>query len=154
MVDDFFVDPVGIRGVSGSNRAARYGQNIKNYLEAANREITVIIAIETREAMDNLDDILAVEGLDGVFIGPMDLATNLGHLGNPSHPEVLQAFAEIEAKVLATDKFLGTLTTTWDRTVECFDKGYQWLIVMQDGSTLVKAANEMAGKIAALTAGK
>lgn len=139
--------PIGVRGVSGSNRAARYGNNIGNYLESANREIVVIVAIETREAIDNLDDILAVEGLDGVFIGPMDLATNLGRIGNPSHPEVLEAFAEIEAKVLISDKFLGTLTTTWERTEECFDKGYQWLIVMQDATTLVKAANAMAGRI-------
>lgn len=139
--------PVGVRGVAGSTRAAKYGKNIRNYLESANNEIVVIVAIETREAIDNLDDILAVEGLDGVFIGPMDLATNLGHLGNPSHPEVLAAFAEIEAKVLASDKFLGTLTTTWERTQECFDKGYQWLIVMQDGTALVKAASEMVNKL-------
>ena len=139
--------PVGVRGVSGSNRGARYGNNIKNYLEAANHEIIVIIAIETREAIDNLDDILTVEGLDGVFIGPMDLSTNLGHPGDLGHKVVQQAFAEIEAKVLASDKFLGTLTTTWERTQECFDKGYQWLIVMQDGSALVKAANAMAAKI-------
>lgn len=139
--------PVGVRGVAGSTRAARYGANIKNYLEAANREIVVIVAVETREAIDNLDDILAVAGLDGVFIGPMDLATNLGHLGNPGHPEVLEAFAEIEAKVLPSDKFLGTLTTTWERTQECFDKGYQWLIVMQDGTTLMKAARAMADRL-------
>jgi len=138
--------PVGVRGVSGSNRAAGFGNNIKNYLEVANREIVVIIAIETQEAINNLDDILAVEGLDGVFIGPMDLATNLGHIGNPGHPEVLKAFAEIEAKVLGSDKFLGTLTTTWERTLECYDKGYQWLIVMQDVSALVKAANAMTAQ--------
>lgn len=139
--------PVGVRGVAGSTRAARYGADIKTYLEVANHEIVVIVAVETRDAIDNLDDILAVDGLDGVFIGPMDLATNLGHLGNPSHPEVLGAFAEIEAKVLPSDKFLGTLTTTWERTQECFDKGYQWLIVMQDGTTLVKAARAMADKL-------
>lgn len=139
--------PAGVRGVAGSTRAARYGKNIKSYLESANREITVIVAIETRQAIDNLDDILAVEDLDGVFIGPMDLATNLGHLGNPGHEEVLKAFVEIEEKVFASDKFLGTLTTSWERTQECFDKGYQWLIVMQDASSLVKAAGEMADKI-------
>ncbi|MCP5085270.1 MAG: 2,4-dihydroxyhept-2-ene-1,7-dioic acid aldolase [Rhodobacteraceae bacterium] len=138
--------PAGVRGVAGSTRAARYGKNIKAYLESANREIIVIVAIETREAIDNLDDILAVDDLDGVFIGPMDLATNLGHLGNPGHEDVQAAFTEIEGKVLASDKFLGTLTTTWERTQECFAKGYQWLIVMQDGTALVKAANEMAGR--------
>jgi len=139
--------PAGVRGVAGSTRAAKYGKNIREYLDSANREITVIIAIETREAIDNLDDILAVDDLDGVFIGPMDLATNLGHLGNPGHKDVKAAFAEIEEKVLASDKFLGTLTTTWERTQECFDKGYQWLIVMQDGTALVKAAGEMADRL-------
>ncbi|MCA8869225.1 MAG: hypothetical protein KDA67_11290 [Rhodobacteraceae bacterium] len=145
--------PAGVRGVAGSTRAARYGKNIRNYLESANREIIVIVAIETRQAMDNLDDILAVDDLDGVFIGPMDLATNLGHPGNPNHAEVKAAFAEIEKKVLASDKFLGTLTTTWERTEECFAKGYQWLIVMQDGSALVAAAGAMADRIRATYGG-
>jgi len=139
--------PAGVRGVAGSTRAARYSKYTRYYLENANREIIVIVAIETREAVDNLDDILAVGDLDGVFIGPMDLATNLGHLGNPGHAEVQAAFAEIERKVLASDKFLGTLTTTWERTQECFEKGYQWLIVMQDGTALVKAAGEMADRL-------
>lgn len=70
------------------------------------------------------------------------------------HPDVLAAFAEIEARVLATDKFRGTLTTTWERTVEFFDKGFQWLIVMQDGSALVKAANEMTARLKTLNAGR
>lgn len=56
--------------------------------------------------------------------------------------------------MLATDKFLGTLTTTWERTVEFFDKGFQWLIVMQDGSALVKAANEMTARLKTLNAGR
>ncbi|MFT4716285.1 MAG: 2-keto-3-deoxy-L-rhamnonate aldolase RhmA [Paracoccaceae bacterium] len=141
--------PQGTRGVAGSTRAANYGKNIKAYLESANREITVIVAIETREAVDNLDDILAVDDLDGIFIGPMDLATNLGYLGNPGHPEVQKVIHQIEGKVLSSNKFLGTLTPTWEQAQACYDRGYQWLILMQDGSALVKAAGAMADQFRA-----
>lgn len=136
--------PQGVRGVAGSTRAAGYGADTKAYLSRANREIVVVVAVETREAVDNLDDILQVDNLDGVFIGPMDLATNLGHLGNPAHPEVQEIIGGIEAKVLASDKFLGTLTPSWDKAVSCFERGYQFLILMQDGTALMAAANGMA----------
>jgi len=138
--------PQGVRGVAGSTRAAGYGNSTQAYLARANHETIVVIAVETREAIENLDDILQVPDLDGVFIGPMDLATNLGHLGNPAHPEVQKAIAGIEARVLASDKFLGTLTTSWEQTQACFDRGYQFLILMQDGTALVAAANAMATK--------
>lgn len=78
--------PVGVRGVSGSNRAARYSMNVRNCFASANRAILVIIAIEAREAIDNLDDILAVEGLDGVFIGPMDWRPTSATWATPCTP--------------------------------------------------------------------
>jgi 2-dehydro-3-deoxyglucarate aldolase/4-hydroxy-2-oxoheptanedioate aldolase len=78
--------PKGIRGVAGSPRAAGYGQNVSNYLPYANDQILILTAAETAEAVENLDHILTVPDLDGIFIGPMDLSTSLGHMGNPSHP--------------------------------------------------------------------
>ncbi len=131
--------PQGVRGVAGSPRAAGYTGNAKAYLESANDEIIVMIAVETREAVDNIDEILQVEGLDGIFIGPMDLASSLGHLGNPGHPEAQAQIAIIEEKVLASDKFLGTVATSQDAAANCFEKGYQWLVVMQDGASLLQA---------------
>jgi len=73
----------GIRGVAGSPRAPGFGQNIGNYLQRANQEIFIMIAVETPEALANLDEILLVDGLDGVFIGPMDLASSMGYFCNP-----------------------------------------------------------------------
>jgi 2-dehydro-3-deoxyglucarate aldolase/4-hydroxy-2-oxoheptanedioate aldolase len=135
--------PQGVRGVAGSPRAAGYTRNAMSYLNSANAEIIVMIAVETTEAVNNLDEILGVTGLDGIFIGPMDLASSMGHLGNPAHPEAQEQIAIIEKKVLASDKFLGTVATTADKAKACFDKGYQWLIVMQDGAALHKAGDDV-----------
>ena len=131
--------PQGVRGVAGSPRAAGYTGNTMPYLTSANAETIVMIAVETTEAVDNLDEILRVDDLDGIFVGPMDLASSMGHLGNPGHPEARKKIAIIEQKVLASDKFLGTVATTADKATDCFDKGYQWLIVMQDGAALLNA---------------
>ena len=137
--------PLGVRGVAGSPRAAGYTGNAMPYLTSANAETIVMVAVETTEAVNNLDEILGVDGLDGIFIGPMDLASSMGHLGNPGHPEAQKQIAIIEQKVLASDKFLGTVATTADTATHCFDKGYQWLVVMQDGAALLSAAQ---GKVA------
>lgn len=133
--------PQGVRGVAGSPRAAGYTANTLPYLTTANAETIVMIAIETSEAADNLDEILQVAGLDGIFIGPMDLASSMGHLGDPGHPEVRERIAAIENKVLASDKFLGTVATTLDKARECIDRGYQWLVVIQDGAALVEVSH-------------
>lgn len=135
--------PQGIRGVAGSPRAAGYTRNMAGYLASANEETVVMTAVETREAVENLDDILQVEGLDGIFIGPVDLASSLGYLGDPSQPEVQEAIALIEGKVLASGKFLGTLATNWEKAQACFEKGYRWMVVMQDGAALRAAGDSM-----------
>jgi 2-keto-3-deoxy-L-rhamnonate aldolase RhmA len=131
--------PQGVRGVAGSPRAAGYTANTMPYLTSANSETIVMVAVETLEAVENLDGILSVEGLDGIFIGPMDLASSMGHLGNPAHPEARKQIAIIEEKVLASDKFLGTVATSPDKARSCFEKGYQWLILIQDGAALRQA---------------
>jgi 2-dehydro-3-deoxyglucarate aldolase/4-hydroxy-2-oxoheptanedioate aldolase len=138
--------PGGIRGVAGSPRAAGYGQNSMAYLTGANDEILIFTAVETPEAIDNLDEILAVPGLDGIFIGPMDLATSMGHRFNPAHPEVKAAIARIEARVLSAGKFLGTIAGTWEQAQERYERGYSWLMLMSDSVDL--------GKLAATTAAR
>jgi 2-dehydro-3-deoxyglucarate aldolase/4-hydroxy-2-oxoheptanedioate aldolase len=134
--------PHGIRGVAGSPRAQGYGQNVQAYLQHANRELLLITAVETPTAASNLDDILAVDGVDGIFIGPMDLATNMGHLGDPKHPDVQEAIAEIEAKVLQTGKVLATISGKWEQAQQLYDRGYQMVMLMADGVSLAKLAAE------------
>ena len=132
--------PEGIRGVAASPRAAYFGQNSMEYLKNANDEIVIITAVETGEAVENLDEILAVEGLDGVFIGPMDLATSMGHFANASHPAVQEAIALIEEKTLAAGKFLGTIAGTWEQAKAKYEKGYQLLMLMSDSVGLAGLA--------------
>jgi 2-keto-3-deoxy-L-rhamnonate aldolase RhmA len=132
--------PEGIRGVAGSPRAQGYGQNVQEYLKCAKDEILLITAVETPEAVANLDDILSVDGVDGIFIGPMDLATNMGYLGQPGKLEVQAVIAEIEEKVLATGKILGTLAGTWEQAHKLYKKGYQMMMLMADGTSLAKLA--------------
>lgn len=130
----------GIRGVAGSPRASGYGQNLGRYLQRANDEIFIMIAVETPDAVANLDEILRVDGLDGIFIGPMDLASSMGYFGDPSQPEVQAAIQKIEGKVLAAGKVLATTTGTWEAAQKLFERGYQMLMLMADGISLAKLA--------------
>jgi 2-dehydro-3-deoxyglucarate aldolase/4-hydroxy-2-oxoheptanedioate aldolase len=132
----------GIRGVAGSPRAPGYGQNTGSYLQRANDEIFIMIAVETPEAVQNLDEILQVQGLDGIFIGPMDLASSMGHFGDPSQPEVQTAIQEIEKKVVASGKVLSTTTATWEGAKKLYERGYQMLMLMADGVSLAKLAGK------------
>ena len=83
----------GVRGVAGSTRAAGYGR-IKDYLKRANGDLRLLVQVETRKAMANIEAIAETEGVDGVFIGPNDLSADLGHLGNWQHPEVWKVMEE------------------------------------------------------------
>lgn len=99
--------PEGIRGVAASlARAARWN-GIKDYVQHANNEICLIVQVETRAGLENLDAILAVEGVDGVFIGPADLAASLGHLGDSGHPEVKVAIEDALKRIAESGKAAG-----------------------------------------------
>lgn len=138
--------PEGIRGVAGSPRAQGYGSNATAYLSRANAEILLLCAVETRTAVENLDDILRIEGLDGIFIGPMDLASSLGYLGDASQSEVQETIAQIESKVLPSDKFLATVSSSWEQAATLFERGYQMVTLMADGVSLKKTASQLMGQ--------
>src|SRR6266700_4271772 len=85
--------PAGVRGVAAASRASRYGR-VADYLKKADSEICLLVQVETRSALEELEAIATVEGIDGVFIGPSDLSASLGHVGNPAHPEVQNALQD------------------------------------------------------------
>jgi 2-dehydro-3-deoxyglucarate aldolase/4-hydroxy-2-oxoheptanedioate aldolase len=132
--------PKGIRGVAASPRAAGFAQDSMNYLTQANDEIFIMIAIETATAIENLNSILEVEELDGIFIGPMDLSTSMGHMGDTEHPDVLAAISEVEDIVLSSGKVLATNVSNWDQAKKLYDRGYQMVMLMADGVDLGKLA--------------
>jgi 2-dehydro-3-deoxyglucarate aldolase/4-hydroxy-2-oxoheptanedioate aldolase len=136
----------GIRGVAGSPRAAHYGNNSMEYHKNAGEEIILFTAVETPEAVKNLDEILTVERLDGIFVGPVDLATSMGYLGNPSHTEVQDAIRTIESKVLAAGKFLATIGGSWDDVQTKFSRGYSIIVGMSDTVNLGQVAREKVAR--------
>jgi len=100
--------PQGVRGVSVSQRNNRYG-TLPDYFKGINEQICVLVQIESRLGVASASQIAAVPGVDCVFVGPSDLAAAYGHLGNPGHPEVQAAIAEVFAAGQAAGKPLGIL---------------------------------------------
>ena len=101
--------PAGIRGVSVSQRSNRFG-TVADYFRDINAQITVLVQIESRAGLDAAAEIAAVDGVDGVFVGPSDLAAALGHLGNPGEASVQAAIAQVFAAAKAAGKASGILT--------------------------------------------
>tara|TARA_R100001143_G_scaffold63461_1_gene70685 strand:- start:3942 stop:4727 length:786 start_codon:yes stop_codon:yes gene_type:complete len=132
--------PAGTRGVGTAlARAARWNQ-VDNYMQQADAEVCLLIQIESVTALENLDDILAVEGIDGVFIGPADLAGSMGHLGNSAHPEVVSAVESAIARIRASGKAAGTLVADPTLARQYENKGVQFLALAVDTLLLAKGA--------------
>jgi 4-hydroxy-2-oxoheptanedioate aldolase len=134
----------GVRGVAGSTRAAGYGR-IQNYLARASEEICVLVQVETRKAMANIEAIAETEGVDGVFIGPNDLSADLGHLGNWQHPEVWKVMEEAARKIRKAGKAPGILVGEGDGE-RCLDMGYLFVAVGADTGMLVRGTDALAAK--------
>lgn len=103
--------PNGIRGVGTAfARAARWN-GVPDYLHRADREICLMLQCESQLGLDNLDEILAVDGVDAIFIGPSDLAASMGHLGNAGHPDVRAAVMTAIRKITVSGKAAGVFAT-------------------------------------------
>jgi 4-hydroxy-2-oxoheptanedioate aldolase len=140
--------PAGVRGVTGSGRAARYGR-VADYLKKADGEICVLVQVETRTALDQLEAIAAVAGVDGVFIGPSDLAASLGHIGNPQHPEVQAALEDAARRLKAVGKPAGILTVSEEEARRYIDWGYLFVAVGVDVALLSRGADGLAKRFKA-----
>ncbi|MBB5702101.1 4-hydroxy-2-oxoheptanedioate aldolase [Ochrobactrum daejeonense] len=139
--------PSGIRGVAGSTRASRFGLT-SDYFTVANEETCVLVQIETREALDRLEAIAAVDGVDGVFVGPSDLAASLGHLGKPGHADVQAALQQAAQRILAAGKVPGILATNAADAVRYRNWGYRFVAGAVDLGLLIKAAQGVLADMA------
>lgn len=137
--------PQGIRGVSVAARASRYGR-VPGYLTKANEEICVLVQVETRQSLDAIEAIARVEGVDGVFIGPSDLAASLGHLGNPQHADVQAAMKDAVERLTKVGKPAGILTGNEDEARRYIEWGYLFVAVGSDVGLLAKSADTLAKK--------
>ena len=137
--------PQGIRGVSVAARASRYGR-VPGYLGKANEEICVLVQVETRQSLDQIEAIAKVDGVDGVFIGPSDLAASLGQLGNPAHADVQAAMKNAVERLTAVGVPAGILTGNEDEARRYIDWGYLFVAVGSDVGLLAKSADTLAKK--------
>jgi 4-hydroxy-2-oxoheptanedioate aldolase len=137
--------PLGTRGIGVSNRANRYGR-ITDYLQRANDEICIHVQIETRKALANLESIAAVEGVDGLFIGPSDLAADMGHLGDSAHPEVRAAIDDAIVRIGKAGKAPGILAPVEADARHWLELGATFVAVGSDLGVLARHTEALAKK--------
>ncbi len=135
--------PDGIRGITSSGRAARFGR-VPNYLKTASEEICVLVQVETGEALAGIEAIASVDGIDGVFIGPADLSASLGHIGNPGHPEVQDAIKSAVDRLTSVGKPAGILTPNETEARRYIEWGYKFVAVGSDLGIMAKGADALA----------
>jgi 4-hydroxy-2-oxoheptanedioate aldolase len=136
--------PDGVRGMGGA-RASRWGR-YANYGKEANDQVCLLVQAETREAMANLDAIIATEGVDGVFIGPADLSAAFGHVGNPGHPEVQAMIEDAIRRIAAAGKAPGILMTDEKLARRYLELGATFVAVGLDNNILARGTAELAAK--------
>jgi 4-hydroxy-2-oxoheptanedioate aldolase len=135
--------PAGVRGVGGTTRATRFGR-VKDYFSKCAEEICVLVQIETRAGLDNLESIARVEGVDGVFIGPADLAAGLGHLGDMAHPEVRAAIEDAIRRIRACGKAPGLIAGDEAISRRYLELGCLFVAVGQDIVMLARQTERLA----------
>lgn len=128
--------PEGERGIA-AGRGALYGLDFMGTLQNANKEVMVIVQIETKAAIENVEEILAVHGLDGILIGPADLSASLGHTLDYQHPDVVAAFASIQKAAAAAGKPAGFYCNTPAEAKMRFEEGFSFANICNDASLLL-----------------
>ena len=137
--------PEGVRGVSVSHRSNGFG-TITDYFTKINQNICVVVQIETQQAVDNVEAITAVDGIDGIFVGPSDLSASLGHFGNPKHPEVQAAIKHVFDVAKAQGKACGILAPIEADAHHYIDMGATFVAVGSDLSLLRNSTQTLADK--------
>jgi 4-hydroxy-2-oxoheptanedioate aldolase len=137
--------PAGVRGVAGTTRASRFGR-IKDYAKRAHEEICLLVQAETREALDDLEAICAVEGVDGVFIGPADLHASLGYPGETANPKVKPLIDDAIRRIRKCGKAPGILTPNEADARHWLECGALFVAVGSDAGILARGAEALAAK--------
>jgi 4-hydroxy-2-oxoheptanedioate aldolase len=137
--------PGGVRGVAGATRATRFGR-VKDYAKRAHEEICVLVQVETQTALDSLEKIAAVEGVDGVFIGPADLHASLGYTGETNNPKVMPIIDDAIRRIRKCGKAPGILTGVEADARRWIDCGGLFVAVGADTGVLARGTEALAAK--------
>lgn len=136
VVRSMLYPPQGVRGVGAALARASGYSTIGDYLATANDQTCLLLQVESLTGIENLDSILAVPGIDGIFIGPADLAADMGHLGNPGAPEVKAMVKETLVRIRAAGLAAGILTSDQALAGEYAAMGVEFLAVGSDVGVL------------------
>lgn len=139
--------PGGIRGVAGLTRASRFGR-VPDYLRRAPEELCLLVQVETAKALAEIEAIAAVEGVDGVFIGPSDLSASLGRIGELDHPEVVAAVEDALSRVVRAGVPAGILTGDDEVAERCIELGATFVAVGIDVGVLARGTERLAERFA------
>jgi 4-hydroxy-2-oxoheptanedioate aldolase len=137
--------PSGQRGVAGTTRATRFGR-VKDYAKRAHQEICLLVQVETQAALDNIEAICAVDGIDGVFIGPADLHASLGYTGEIANPKVKPLIDDAIRRIRKAGKAPGILTPNEADARHWLDCGALFVAVGADVGILARGAEALAAK--------
>jgi 4-hydroxy-2-oxoheptanedioate aldolase len=137
--------PLGIRGVAVAMRSVDWGRT-QNYHRNAHLDTCILVQVETRAALKELEAIAEVDGIDGLFIGPSDLAADMGHLANPKHPEVQATIKEAAQRIRATGKSAGILASNLDDVEYYFEMGFNFTAAGSDVGLLARGAEGVAAR--------
>jgi 2-keto-3-deoxy-L-rhamnonate aldolase RhmA len=138
--------PAGVRGVAFSNRAGGYGSNFRPYM-AGSLSLITIVQIESPAAVENLDAIAAVHGVDVLFVGPSDLSHSMGMLGNFEHPDFVAAIQRTSAAASSHGKQCGILLPTPKDFKKYYDLGYRFIASGSDAVLLNNTARALVDGI-------
>ncbi|MDL2353886.1 MAG: aldolase/citrate lyase family protein [Pseudomonadota bacterium] len=137
--------PRGVRGYAAAARASDFGR-VKNYPALCEEQLCVLLQVETPHALANIEAIAAVDGVDGIFIGPGDLAASMGHIGQPTHPEVVAAIEDAVRRIRACGKPAGILVGDEKLTRRYIEIGCTFVAVGSDVGILARGAEALAAK--------
>ncbi|MGO3029088.1 4-hydroxy-2-oxoheptanedioate aldolase [Pseudomonas helleri] len=138
--------PNGVRGVGSALARASRWNSIPGYLDQADEQMCLLVQIENREGLENLDAIASVEGVDGVFIGPADLSASMGYRGNPGHPQVQAAIEDAIARIQKAGKAAGILSADETLARRYIELGAAFVAVGVDTTVLMRGLQSLAGK--------
>ena len=138
--------PKGIRGVGSALARASRWNTLPGYLDHADEQMCLLVQIENKEGLANLDEIVAVQGVDGVFIGPADLSAAMGHRGNPGHPDVQAAIEDAIVRIGKAGKAAGILSADEKLARRYIELGAAFVAVGVDTTVLMRGLRELAGK--------
>lgn len=133
--------PEGVRGMAGTSRATRFGTT-PNYFRNANQNIGVLVQVETPQAIEHIEAIAAVPGVDAIFIGPADLSAAMGHIGELTHPSVLGLMSRAVQRCKTLGTPVGTLGAGPDAVAQYRAIGFDFLAVSSDIGFMMRAAKE------------